>query len=132
MKKIFRTIIMLFIASLFLGGSCWGQPRSDYPVTWGVVTGAATYEVFVWEGADTTTCPFIYGQDYLSPDVSSFFSKSTTLVGTTIDLANNGEYVIVGVLARNSALIYGGMGKSVAYLKQEVPGIPSAINVVLP
>lgn len=132
MKKIFRYSILILIVSLFLGGSCWGQPRSDYPVTWGSVTDGDTYKVFVWEGADPATCPFVQEQDYLNPDVNTLFVKDATLTGTTVNLLNNGEYVVVAVVAVSSAGIYGGLGKSADVVKLTVPGTPSAINVVLP
>ena len=138
MKKIIKYSIIIFVLSLFMGAisSCNGQPRSDYTVTWNTVADADSFRVFVWEGADPASCPLVQEQDYLNPDVSSLLLKTVAMAGTTINLANNGEYVVVGVVAVDHSVsqtgVYGGLGRSSDVVKSSVPGTPSAINVVLP
>jgi len=127
MKKL---ILIFFIVLLALG--CNGQPLADYKVEWSKTGETDTYKLFVWEGVDTTNCPFNYGNDYLNPDVTQYFKANVSDTVKTITLNNDGLFVIVAVVAVNQEDVYSGLGVSKAYIKRRTPNIPALIRVIMP
>lgn len=124
MKKPFLFLIIIIAASL----SCKGQPRSDYIIEWNGSTDSSS--IFVWEGSDTTQCPFVEDQDYLNPNVSSYFITNAIGTSKTIQLNNDGNYVIVAMISKGDK-VYSGLAKSAAYRKPTIPTKPAMIRIYL-
>lgn len=129
MKKLFL-ILTLFVSFVFIfNAPLTAQPVSEYEITWNTDTSVVNYKVFLWEGTTQMSSPFTDGQDYLSPDVSSFLLTETANSAYTVILANNGQFVQVAVVAENVHGLYSELGVSAFIVKAVRPNKPQNIII---
>lgn len=133
MKKWFNLFAMLFVIMAFISVSCTGQPKASYEIVWEHATDGDSYDVFIWEGQDTTTCPFAENQDYLDStnNVSNLFVVNVDTTLTRMQLLNNGQYIVAAVVAKNSFGVYGLLTKSYALKKPITPGKAGIIRIII-
>ena len=130
MKKNIGLLSLLFVLLFALG--CNGQPKSNYKASWNPVQGASNYIVFLWQGQDSSSCPFVEDQDYLGPanNINSFITGTPSITESIFNLNNDGKYIIVAVAAKNSAGFYSALSKSYSFKKGTVPNKPGFITII--
>lgn len=122
-----KQLILILSLTLLTVMCCNGQPKSDYILEWDGTE--SSYFLYVWQGTDTTTCPFIQGADWKYNNVGNFFQDSVQALTTTLSLDNDGNYLKVALVAKNTEQIYSGLGVSNAYKKGIVPTPPALIRI---
>lgn len=128
MKKFVLTVFIA--ATLFLSlftGSCEAQPRNDYEITFTPVPGATSYDVFLEEKTTNTGFTLLDDMDYLSPNVTTLRVGTITTTSFTINLPNDGKYVVAGVVSKDAAGFYSPMGVSAVTRKGVAPSKPGGV-----
>lgn len=119
-------ILMILFTVVFLVIACNAQPKNDYEIYSGAVTGATKYHFFL-EKKSSSPYKLVQGMDYLSPDVSALKVGTSTNPVFTVNLTNDGSEYTVGVVAENTAGFYSGMGVAIGTVGV-VPTTPAGVG----
>ena len=124
----FLILVALLLTLIFITTRCNGQSKSTYSIEWQGAGDSA--QVFIWQGLDSTACPFVGGQDYKNPSIENYsVAKGITSSSYEIQLSNNGEFVVAAAIFYNSQGVYSPLGKSYAYKKSTQLAPPAMIKI---
>ena len=121
MKKIVMFVLVVFLIA------CKGQNKSDYEAYWEASPDASDYFVFWEELLDTTDSQLVDSLDWMVAGLTVTVTVST--LAYTEEAINDGKYIRVGIVARNSFGIYGLMRVSGFLKKGTMPIMVGSVGI---
>lgn len=134
MKDISIIVYIVFtILGVVIFSSCTpAQPKSTYKLTWQSESNSAKYYIFYEEGTSSLASTYTLkdGMDYKTGTTGFLIDSvnAPTVQYFVNNVANDGKYIVVGIVGVGADGLYGPMGVSAPFKK---PTVPTKI-VVLP
>ncbi len=135
MKKFLGLFIILFMAVMFVNGSC--QSNSNYRISWDPDVSGKTvnWNLYLEQQPTDTGFVLVPGVNRENTDLSQpgIISIQNIPVGTTeavIELANDAYFLVAGVEAMSSAGVWTNLGLNTSpFQKGDAPPIPGGITI---
>jgi hypothetical protein len=127
MKKFFVPIILVMVFMIACSPDTPPQPKTNYDIYSGSITGATKYHFFL-EKKSATAYHLVQGADYLSPTLAAYKVGEASTPTFMVNLTNDGSEYTVGVVAENSAGFYSGLGVATGTVGL-VPTTPAGVGL---
>lgn len=127
MENIMKTLMCVIIV-MFITITCKSQVSSNYEGNWEFVTDAENYLGFWEELTDTNTSQLADSIDWNAQGLTvSFITTDITYIK---EFVNDGRYLRLGIVARNTSGTYGMMRVSGFYKKGTIPGMTGSVGII--